>query len=239
MIEFRIFFPRCGTVIRPHKEASISKKERRRHPRKACTVVVDYTLKERVFKDLMLNISRGGALISTSRPFLIGEEVSLVFPHPVSREHRRIKGEIVWGGPQGIGVKFKSIAVGGKELDLRYSKTDLEKSIRVEKEVRKMGKVKKKRVRWEPSASLDVTRYRLYWSKHAEVNYNSDHAELGNVSEVILPDDVPSFPLVTGDIELGITAVNQVGNESDITKLTVGFNFTVPDAPRNLEVEDI
>lgn len=102
-----------------------------------------------------------------------------------------------------------------------------------------MGKVKKKRVRWEPSASLDVTSYRLYWSKHAEVNYNSDHAELGNVSEVILPDDVPSFPLVTGDIEIGVTAVNQVGNESDITKLTVGFNFTVPDAPRNLEVEDI
>jgi hypothetical protein len=125
------------------------------------------------------------------------------------------------------------------ELDLYRSKTDQEEPIQVDKEVRKMGKVRKKRVRWELSSSLDVATYRLYWSKDGGVNYDSDHADFGHVTEVILPDDIPSFPLETGDMELGVSAINHAGNESEITKLTVDFNFEVPDAPQNLKVEDI
>jgi proteasome lid subunit RPN8/RPN11 len=86
MLEFRILFPRCGKVIRPHREAPISKKERRRHPREACNILVDYTLKERVFRGFILNISRGGALISNGRPVLVGEEVKMVFRHPFLKE---------------------------------------------------------------------------------------------------------------------------------------------------------
>jgi len=102
-----------------------------------------------------------------------------------------------------------------------------------------MAKIKKKRIRWQPSASIDVTGYRFYWSNQGEVDYNSNFAELGNISEIILPDDVSSFPLETGNIELGLSAINQAGNESDITKLSVYFNFTVPDAPSGVEVEDV
>ncbi|MHA2315111.1 MAG: PilZ domain-containing protein [Candidatus Hermodarchaeia archaeon] len=239
MTEFRRFFPRSGKVIRPQRDAPISTKERRRQTREACTVLVDYTIKEQVYKDFILNITRGGALIATSRGFLPGEEVRLAFPDPISKEHCRITGEIVWEGPQGIGVKFKSIAVEDRELDLYASETDQEQSMQVEKEARKMGKVKKKRVRWEPSTSIDVVSYRLYWSKCGEVNYDSDHADFGHVAEVILPDDIPLFPLKTGGMELGVSAINHAGNESEITKLTVEFNFEVPDAPQNLKVEDI
>ncbi len=178
-------------------------------------------------------------MIATSRRFLVGEEVTLVFLDPVTKEHCRITGEIVWQGPQGIGVKFKSIAVRDKDLDLYGSKTDQEKSISVDKEVRKMGKVKKKRVHWEPSTSIDVASYRFYWSKDGEVNYDSDHENVGDAAEVIIPDDVPLFPLKRGSMELGVSAINHAGNESDITKLTVEFNFEVPDAPQNLKVEDI
>ena len=239
MTEFRRFFPRSGKVIRPYREAPISTNERRRQTREACTVLVDYKLKEQVYKDFILNISRGGALIATSRPFLVGEEVTLVFLDPVTKEHCRITGEIVWQGPQGIGVKFKSVGVGDKDLDLYGSETDQDQSILGDKEVKKMGKVKKKRVRWEPSTSIDVASYRLYWSKDGEVNYDSDHENFEDVAEVIIPDDVPLFPLKTGSMELGVSAINHAGNESDITKLTVEFNFEVPDAPQKLKVEDI
>jgi hypothetical protein len=239
MLEFRILFPRCGKVIRPHREAPISNKERRRHPREACNILVDYSLKERVFRGFILNISRGGALISNGRPFLVGEEVTMVFRHPISQGNRRITGEIAWASQEGIGVKFKSTVSWDYELDLYRSRTDQEKSIQVDKGVRKMGKVKRKRVHWELSSSLDVATYRLYWSKDGEVNYDSNHADFGHVTEIILPDDVPSFPLLTGDMELGVSAINHAGNESDICRLTVDFNFEVPDAPQNLKVEDL
>ncbi len=239
MLEFRILFPRSWNVIRPHRKAPVSKKERRRHPREICNILVDYTLKGRVFRGFILNISRGGALIANGRSFLVGEEIKMVFRHPISQGNRRITGEIAWVTPKEIGVKFKSTVSWDYELDLYGSKTDQEKSIQVDKEVRKMGKVKKKRVRWELSSSLDVETYRLYWSKDGGVNYDSDHADCGHVAEIILPDDVPSFPLVTGDMELGVSAINHDGNESDICRLTVDFNFEAPDAPQNLKVEDL
>jgi hypothetical protein len=138
-----------------------------------------------------------------------------------------------------MGVKFKTTISWDYELDFYGLKFDQEKSIQGDKEVRKMGKVKKKRVRWELSSSVDVATYRLYWSKDGGVNYDSDHADFGLVTEIILPDDIPSFPLVTGDMELGISAINHAGNESDICRLTIDFNFEVPDAPQNLQVEDI
>jgi len=71
------------------------------------------------------------------------------------------------------------------------------------------------------------------------VNYSSNFAEVGVVTQVILPDDIPSFPRMAGNMELGIAAVNQAGNESDITKISAYFDFTVPEAPKSLVVEDV
>jgi hypothetical protein len=55
---------------------------------------------------------------------------------------------------------------------------------------------------------------------------------------VILPDEVPSFPRIAGNLELGVTAINAAGSESDITLARVYVDFTVPEAPRSLTVED-
>jgi hypothetical protein len=44
---------------------------------------------------------------------------------------------------------------------------------------------------------------------------------------------------MAGNLELGITAVNPAGNESDITKISAYFDFTVPEAPKSLMVEDL
>jgi hypothetical protein len=102
-----------------------------------------------------------------------------------------------------------------------------------------LGRIRKKRIRWEPSSDVGVIRYRLYWSKDGDAGYDSDHVDLGLVTEVILPEGVPSFPLVAGEMSLGITAFNEAGNESDMTKTAANLNFLTPNAPRDLMVEDV
>jgi len=99
-----------------------------------------------------------------------------------------------------------------------------------------MGKVRKRTVRWEPST--DAKKYRLYWSVQGPVGYESNFVEIEDKTVVALPDEVASFPKIAGNIELGITAVNAAGNESDITVARVYVDFTVPEAPKVLTVED-
>jgi hypothetical protein len=84
-------------------------------------------------------------------------------------------------------------------------------------------KAKKKRLTWNASPSPDVVGYRVYWSKAGKPDYNSDHAEVGNITQIILPDDIPAFPVRGDQIELGITAVNIKGNESDMARVSLQF----------------
>ena len=102
-----------------------------------------------------------------------------------------------------------------------------------------MAKVRKTQITWDAVDSPDVAGYKLYWAVGGGVDYDSESYEVGNVTNVILPDDVPSFPLVAGDIEIGVTAVNQRGNESDISVFSAPFNFTSPKAPGNIMVRDL
>lgn len=197
-------------------------------------MAVDYVIEDRVYRDFIRNISDGGAFIDTRGAFFVGQEVSLALPFPVSL--KRITGKVAWVGPQGVGVNF--LVIAPDDTGVR-TETDHEKVKENRRELRKMGKIRKKKVRWEPSGSDDVANYRLYWSKYGEVTYDSESAEIGIVTEVVLPDDVPTFPLIAGDIHLGISAINEAGNESDMTKLTAYFNFVVPEPPQNLEVEDL
>lgn len=100
-----------------------------------------------------------------------------------------------------------------------------------------MAKIKRRRLKWEPSKSSQVIGYKLYWEEGSGVDYDSDFAIVGNVTEVILPDDVKSFPVVQQAVELGVTALNEVGNESDMIKIYASFQFSVPDIPKKLEIE--
>jgi hypothetical protein len=89
----------------------------------------------------------------------------------------------------------------------------------------KGGKTKlktgKRRIRWDRSDSSSVVGYRLYWAPVGEVSYNSEHVDLGDRTEVILPDEVPSLYGVCGEVALAITALNDSGNESDMLKFRV------------------
>ncbi len=86
-------------------------------------------------------------------------------------------------------------------------------------------KDRRARIRWKASDSPNVIGYKLYWAIGGGVNYDSDFAEVGNVTEVILPDDVPSFSILPINIEIGVTAVNKIRRESDMAKHTVIFKF--------------
>ena len=103
-----------------------------------------------------------------------------------------------------------------------------------------MSNIKKKRVRRSNHyTSSNVAGYKLYWAVDERVDYDSDCAEVGNVSEVILPTDISVFPLVSGEVELGVTAINYAGNESDMAKFSASLDFTVPDPPIDLVVESL
>ena len=102
-----------------------------------------------------------------------------------------------------------------------------------------MAKIKKRRLQWQSSPSLIVVGYKLYRAVEGMLNYDSQRAMIGNVGEIILSGGILSFRLVKGATEIGITAVNEIGNESDMAKVSFPFQFDVPDAPANLALEAV
>ncbi len=102
-----------------------------------------------------------------------------------------------------------------------------------------MSKIKKRKLRWEASESSQVVGYKLYWSESGEVGYDSQYVRLGKVTEIILPDDVEAFTPGDGPIAFGITAYDELGNESDMTTFVAPYQFSVPQAPVDLWVETL
>ncbi|MFO7740454.1 MAG: AAA family ATPase [Desulfatiglandaceae bacterium] len=107
-----------------------------------------------------------------------------------------------------------------------------------EREERRPAKIQKWRIRWNPSTTPDVIGYKLYWAIGRGVTYGSDCIELGNANEVVLPDGVPAFPRAAEVIEIGVTAVSENGNESDMSVLSAPLRVTAPEPPSNVLVED-
>jgi len=102
-----------------------------------------------------------------------------------------------------------------------------------------MAKIKRRKLKWIASESAQVVGYKLYWSEDGAVNYDSKCAILGNVTEIILPDDVNSFIPNGGPIEFAITALDELGNESDMITLKAPYQFNVPKAPDDLYMQKI
>ena len=218
-------------VISLIRRLNLLRTDKRRYLRKACFVYVDYVVRGRSYNDAVNNISQGGACIRTQRPFHPGDKIALDLSLLELRTH--IEGRIAWADPRSIGIEFKSVAADVRGIRYDFSGEDVTST---EKGVSKMGKIRKRKVRWE--ASADAKKYRLYWSMQGPAGYESEFAEMENKTEAILPDEVPSFPRIAGELELGITAVNAVGNESDMTRAMVYVDFTVPEAPKALTLEE-
>jgi len=84
------------------------KRERRRDPRHSCAIPVTCATDDRIFEDLIRDISAGGAFIETSEAFLPGEDITLTFSSPDLEHPIKIKGKVMWRASQGIGVKFET-----------------------------------------------------------------------------------------------------------------------------------
>jgi hypothetical protein len=102
-----------------------------------------------------------------------------------------------------------------------------------------MAKIKRRRLKWVASSSSQVVGYKLYWSENGELNYDSQWVMLGNVTEIVLPDDVKSFTPNGGPVEFGVSAVDELGNESDMITLTAPYQFNVPKAPDDLYLQKL
>ena len=100
-----------------------------------------------------------------------------------------------------------------------------------------MAKIKKRKLGWAASTSPQVIGYKLYWAEGEKVDYNSSAVVLGNVTEIVLPDDVEDFNPQGGPVEFGITAIDELGNESDMVTLFAPYQFSVPEAPTDLVME--
>ena len=96
-----------------------------------------------------------------------------------------------------------------------------------------MAKIRKCKLSWEASASEHVIGYKLYWSKDAEVSYDSKFLKIGNVTEIVLPDDVT---LSGSPVMFGVTAIDKDGNESDMVTLGEPYQMQVPEAPAGLSI---
>jgi Tfp pilus assembly protein PilZ len=228
------FWHSMENLFKSFKELHLgSRKEKRQYPRKGCFIELKYRVRNRWYDGSIQDISDGGAYVRSSKRHSPGEDILLDIPLRVLGD--QLKGKIIWVRTHGMGVQFQS--PGHQHRESEGVQKDNWRSIRIE-ESENMGKIKGRKIRWESSSTPDV-KYRLYWSIGGGVDYHSDHADVGNVTEVNLPNEIPAFPLTSGRFELGISAITEAGNESELTKATVNIDFTVPEPPKNLMVEDV
>jgi len=103
-------------------------KERRAFIRKTCSIPVSYATYDRVYSNIIKNISQKGVFIETKRPLFVGEELILSFTMPGFGKAFKVKGEIVQVSRSGIGVEFKNMSPYIEEMMatlINRMKTDL------------------------------------------------------------------------------------------------------------------
>ena len=91
-------------------------KERRAFIRKSCSIPVSYATYDRVYTNIIKNISQKGVFIETQRPLFVGEELVLSFSMAGFGKPLKVKGEIVQVNRSGIGVEFKNTSPYVEEM---------------------------------------------------------------------------------------------------------------------------
>lgn len=101
-----------------------------------------------------------------------------------------------------------------------------------------MSKVFSKTIKWDPSDDVDVVSHRVYVVQGTEDPTYEDLNVTVNMpkTELLVPDEFPGFPLSDGDYTIGIVAVDDWGNESDMEVATHPFDFIAPSAPTNIRI---
>ena len=98
--------PQEKQAIMTHKPAKTDPKDRRNHARQACSLKVGYATMDLSFIDFITDINCWGVFIQSDKNVPVGESVSMTIPLHGDEQSIKIIGEVMWSGPQGLGVKF-------------------------------------------------------------------------------------------------------------------------------------
>jgi len=90
--------------------------EKRGDNRRTCLISADYIIGKEPFSSYILDISAFGAFIETNESFPAGQKLSMSFSLPNHQKPFNFKGQIVWSGSQGVGVKFDYLSPHQKEI---------------------------------------------------------------------------------------------------------------------------
>jgi len=82
--------------------------ERRKHPRKACSMDAACATWRGGFSGTIKDISYGGMFVGTDAELSSREDVSASLFPSVRRDPMRVNGQIAWCGPRGVGLRFTS-----------------------------------------------------------------------------------------------------------------------------------
>ena len=85
------------------------KKNQRRHPRTPCSIITEYMVDNQEHKDLIKNISLGGAFIESRYALPLNLVISQSFYFPNFEIPIRSNSKIVWTAPNGFGVQFEIV----------------------------------------------------------------------------------------------------------------------------------
>lgn len=101
-----------------------------------------------------------------------------------------------------------------------------------------MAWVKSRTMMWGASPDSDVADYVVRWAVPPQsIIYDpivNPGLNVGLVTQVTLP--LPGMPNIDGQLTIGITARDDVGNESDPAEGTFPFDFIAPSPPTDLQV---
>jgi hypothetical protein len=101
-----------------------------------------------------------------------------------------------------------------------------------------MAKIRKRKLIWNASASARVAGYKVYWASGRNLDYQAPCVNVGNVTAVVIPDDLAGFSASSPDLRFGVTAVDSEGNESDMTVIDGAGLFRAPAGPSGIRMEN-
>lgn len=96
---------------------NILNNEKRRLQRKHQSIKTDVSIGSRAGNGIIKNLSPGGAFLATRRFYPPGSEITLSFPILNFEFPVKLKAEVIWLSPKGMGLKFKS----SQKLDHRLA----------------------------------------------------------------------------------------------------------------------
>jgi Tfp pilus assembly protein PilZ len=84
--------------------------DKRGTTRKSCTVPVTFASQNKIFTDLIKDISKGGLFIETEKALSIGEKIIMSFNIDGFDRPLKIEGEVVRANQSGVGVEYTQIS---------------------------------------------------------------------------------------------------------------------------------